>query len=179
MKNMKPEDTHLNHEELLLAVVDRADLPPVRRQHLEQCARCHQALADAEAGLARMGRRARELAPAPGRPFRLPASVGRERGRRWIPLWLTAAAAVCALFIAVWGPSWWARQTLPEGPTVAAVDDEQFFQVVDQLVANALPASYQGLASPGAPAVPVDLDAADDFFDWVVPAIDDDEDLLT
>jgi hypothetical protein len=169
---------HLSQAELLQAVVDTRELPRERRLHLEQCPTCTPALAALQSNLGRLGRRARDLTPAPGRPFRLPDRVRAPWMRRWVPMWLVGAMAAILLAVSVWAPSWWAWDEAPQVASSTTAADNQLLDDVDALVANALPADYQDLAFLAFPVQAFDMDVDDDMLDWVVPSIDD-EDLLT
>lgn len=168
----RPEE-HLNSDELLQSLAQTAD-PQARRQaHLNACPHCQETLASLEKCFERVGQTARDLSPAPARPFRLPQK--QRFSSRWFakPLIATGLVAVCLLGLAVWLPNpYW-----PENPPVkvTAADyeaDRQLMEEVNALVENALPPAYQQLVA----ASDVNLD--EDLINWLVPSIEEDDDSL-
>jgi hypothetical protein len=170
---------HLNHAELLLAVVDTADLAAEKSAHIGSCPVCRSAREHLQERFQRLGRTARELAPAPTRPFRLPQPAPTTRWR-FKPGWATGLAAALLLVMAVGRTMWLAYAPTPV-PTAATLEaDRHLSEAVDALVADALPLTFQYLASlDDREASEVDLQTDEAWIDWVVPPIEAKDDSLT
>jgi hypothetical protein len=166
---------HLNEAELLLAVVDAADLAAEQNAHLGACPVCRDAREHLQARFLSLGRTAREQAPAPTRPFRLPPQHAPAARWRFKPLWVAGLAAAMVLAIML-GRSMVPSFSPAPVPTAAMLEaDRRLSEAVDALVADALPVSFQQLASLDADETEVDpqLDEADEeWIDWVVPPIE-------
>jgi len=160
---------HLNDNELFEAVVDTADLDSARQAHLNACPECTQKLDMLQGRLTRLGQTAKHMAPAPQRPFRLPAK--HQTAWQWAfkPLIATGFAAAVLLAIIVTKPHWGHK-----GPTYDIAADRTLMEEIDALVDNALPVQYQQLALLSAPTTgDMDTQMDDDFLDWIVPPLDD------
>lgn len=169
---------HLDHAELLLAVVDAADLAAEKSAHLVSCPVCRSAREHLEARFLRLGRMARELAPAPTRPFRLPQPAPTTRWR-YKPLWAMGLAASLLLVMAV-GRTMWPAYSPPPTPTAAMLEaDRRLSAAVDALVEDALPLSFQHLASLDEEETEIDLQIEEEWIDWVVPSIETEDNSLT
>lgn len=170
LNNQYPQE-HLSQDELLRALVDVADLETERRSHLERCADCQKVLERLEGRFAHLERRARQMSPAPLKPFRLPQKAS---SRSWLyikPVWATGLVAALVLVFAIW----WPLQFDSSAPvaTVAQqkpVSDDSLLDQVDALVDDALPPVLQQLASA------LDTDDTDSVIDWVVPPVEGMED---
>ena len=179
--NARNAKLHLSSDELAKAVVDRDALPADRQAHLTECPSCTQQLSHFQRRLTNMGRMARQTAPAPTRPFRLPQKAGTEFfGWRKSILSMGIAAALL-LAVVVWRPVW---LSTPQTPSVASFDaakDRQLMEDIDAIIDNALPAAYQQVASFDTPDLTDDADTGNDPFDWIVPSLQEDEedDFLT
>lgn len=176
---MNPHDPiqHLSHDELLIAAVDHADLDNERQAHLKTCAECRQALTHAKHRLTRLGRMATEMAPKPSRPFRLPEKSAPSVRWMFKPSWAMAFTVIMLLAITIWHPQW---LTAPQKEEVAVIDlsdDRRLMEAVDALVSNALPVDYQQLAALSEPLTldDADVDDDDDFLDWIVPPIEEED----
>lgn len=91
---------HLDAAALARAVVDGQSV--LDNPHLSSCAGCQGELADLQADLARLGRRARETAPRTTSSFVWPQAAQPAQGPAWKWLWPPAAGAVAvALLLAV------------------------------------------------------------------------------
>ncbi|MBI5063499.1 MAG: hypothetical protein HZB87_08575 [Desulfatitalea sp.] len=172
---------HLTHDELLKAVVDAADLAAEKSMHLEVCPVCRDAREHLQVRFLRLGRTARELAPAPTRPFRLTDNQAPAAARRLKPLWAMGFVAAMLLAI-VAGRSMWPSYSAPI-PTAAMLEaDRRLGEAVDALVEDALPVTFQHLASLDAEETEVDpqIDEDDEeLIDWVVPPVEAEDDSLT
>ena len=167
---------HLSHDELLLAVVDAADLAAEKGAHLGACPVCRGAREHLQERLLRLGRTARELAPAPMRPFRLPPNQTPAAARRFKPLWAVGFAAAMLLAI-IAGRTMWRYHSEPVAIAATPEADLQLGEAVDALVQDALPVTFQYLASLDEEATEVapQIDEDDDaLIDWVVPPIEAD-----
>ncbi len=169
MLKQRPND-HLSTGQLLQALVDPSDLEAERQAHLKQCPPCRKELERLKQGLGRLGQTARQMAPDPARPFRLPSKPAPAAWWRFNPMWATVAAGVLLVAFTVW----WPRALAPPGqvPTVAVRNPDvavSLFDQVDDLVDDALPPTLQALAAAS------DLDDADDELDWLVPPVGDDQ----
>ncbi len=175
---------HLSEAELLLAVVDAADLAAEPNAHLGACPVCRDAREHLQARFLRLGRTARELAPAPTRPFRLPSQDAAAARWRFKPLWAMSLAAAMVLAV-IAGRGMWPSSSAPV-PTAAMLEaDRRLSEAVDALVADALPVSFQHLASLDEQETEVDPQIDEDdqddqeLIDWVVPPVEAEDDSLT
>jgi anti-sigma factor RsiW len=167
-------EPHLNPDDLLQALAQTADPQARRQKHLDACPDCRAALERLEKGYARFAQKARDLAPLPAKPFRLPEQPSPARWRLK-PLIATGLVAVLLLLLglAVWPPHFFSPGQ--HRSQVAAVDleaDRQLMEDVNALVDNALPPAYQQLVAAS------DFKMDEDLINWIVPSIEDDEDSL-
>ncbi len=166
MLNQRP-NAHLDKDELLQALVDVGDLAAERRSHLQQCTDCQKDLKRLQQGFERLEQTARQNAPSPPRPFRLPQKAAQKVRWQFMPIWATATVAAM-VFAAV---LWWPRLFEPPArvPDVARQNsdagDALLYQV-DDLVDNALPPVLQQLAATS------DSEDPESAIEWVVPPID-------
>jgi len=164
---------HLDHDELLQAMVDKGSLTAVNRDHLAGCPACSENLERLGRRFAEIGRTARKLTPSPAKPFRLPAGQTQSMTRFFRPVWVMGFSAAMMLAIVVWRPDWIGYGPTAPKPTATAAADRQLMKEVDALVDDALPAAYQQLAYLDDPFLTDDTDADNDLLDWVVPPLDD------
>ncbi len=172
---------HLIHDELLVAVVDAADLAAEKRAHLAACPVCTNARARLEERFVRLGRMAHKMAPAPARPFRLPTETSAASGFRFKPLWVMGLAAAMLLAMLMGrslGPDFW-RGPVPVPTAAMLEEDRRLTEAVDALVEDALPPAFQHLASLDEEDIQVSPDIDDDLLDWVVPPIEENNDAST
>jgi hypothetical protein len=162
---------HLSYDEMLKALVDVADLTPEQRNHLGQCPQCRQEQARLAERFGRLGRMARELAPSPRGPLRLPAQ-GRTAGLwRFTPFKAAVLTAAMVLVFAVWWPQHLSRPPVPN-PQLSQqrlAADEQLMEQIDALVDDALPADLQHIVAES----DSDEDTDDNSLNWIVPLPDD------
>lgn len=173
--NRNTQIRHLSHDELLVAAVDRTDLPDGRKAHLEDCPGCQRELSRVIGRLTRLGRMAADMTPQPSKRFRLPEKS--EPSLRWLikPSWAMAVAATLLLGITIWHPQWLSG---PDQQEVAVIDlsaDRRLMVAVDDLVDNALPEDYQQLAALSDPLPLSDEYIEDDLLDWIVPPLDEED----
>lgn len=168
---MKPIRTpHLSEDEIVVAVVDPADLAPSRQRHLHQCQQCEAARRHLETGFARFGERVDQFTPSPLGPASLPDRPKRGRRIDWNWAWkgitAAAAAAMVILVVNMWpqqpstGPLHLSR-VAEKGP----VETERLAGQVNALVENALPESYVVITGGNGSL----LDDA--FMDFIVPPV--------
>ena len=72
MKHNNP-DTHLTYDELLVAMTDASDLGTQQQAHLATCRHCRRQSEDTAFRYSRLGKMAKQMAPAPSRSFRIPS----------------------------------------------------------------------------------------------------------
>jgi hypothetical protein len=173
MIEQRPEQ-HLTYDDLLKAVAQTDDVSPESREHLKDCAQCTQAIRRIEQRYTRIGRLAKQLAPEPVVRFRLPAQQTTASRWRLKPVAALGLAAALLMAFSLWMPRYFGRPGAPPQMTAQSLEkDRQLMQDVDALVNNALPASFQEMASFNDPV------SDDDMINWVVPSIDDEDNSLT
>lgn len=167
---------HLNQDELIRAVVDSGDLPNQRQDHLTVCHGCDQKLKRLTQQLDGLSQTARRMAPAPQRPFRLPATQQPSKHRLLLPAWAVGMATAAILVAVVVLKSQWPWSHTLQGPAFNASADRQLMVEVNALVDDALPETFQQLATLSTPIITDTSDTEDDFLDWIAPGIGDDDD---
>lgn len=163
----QPEDHHLTDEELIVAMVDAADLSTGRRSHLDACRHCRQALTAAQAPLDRIGALAARHTPAPSHPVRIDARSSHPEKRIRRRAGVAMAIVAMGLLVVVWtttvdhDPSRFAGGSKSGGDT----DDVVFMAEVGQLIDDPLPDRYRRL-------IGIDTtDGGEDFMDLIVPTL--------
>lgn len=164
---------HLDHDELLKALVDKGSLTAKNRDHLAACPTCGEDLKRIGQRFNQIGRTAKNLAPAPAKPFRLPAGQTQSMMRYFKPVWVMGFSAAMLLAIVVWRPDWIGKGPTAPTPTATAAADRQLMKEVNALVNDALPEAYQQLAYLDDPFSADDTEADEGLLDWVVPPLDD------
>ncbi|WP_372677791.1 hypothetical protein [Desulfosarcina sp.] len=165
MKQLR--DHHLTDEELIVAMVDAADLSTIRRSHLDACRRCRQAITAVQAPLDWIGTLAERYTPTPSHPVRIDTHSSRpaKRIRRRAAVAMTMAAM--GLMVAIW------TTTIGHDPSRFAggsesgqdTDDMVFMAEVGQLIDDPLPDRYRRL-------IGIDTtDRGEDFMDLIVPTL--------
>ena len=161
----QPEDHHLTDEELIVAMVDAADLSTGRRSHLDACRHCRQVLTAAQVPLDRIGALAARHTPAPSHPVRIDARSSHPEKRIRRRAGVAMAMAAMGLLVVVWTtrvdhePSRFAGGSESGGDT----DDMVFMAEVGQLIDDPLPDRYRRL-------IGIELtDREDDFMEFIVP----------
>jgi hypothetical protein len=162
-------DSHLTDEQLIVALVDVDDLAEQRRNHLDRCRRCQDALADARRPFSRVGALAKRLTPEPIRPVRIATPVSRPWGL--VSRRAALAGALCALTAVIFfwaGPLNQEAIHLVGDPNSRIADpDAVFMTEVAHLVDDPLPDRYRSLIGT-APT-----DSYDDFMEFIVPGVSD------
>ncbi len=162
------ESDHLTVEQLRAAMAAEELLASPVREHLTRCGHCRENLQRAEAQMARLALRVRQATPAPRRPFHLPPA---PRQRQWLPRFeWRPVYGLTALAVALFLVSALTLQRL--GPLDRSGSNGGRFQTlmteIDQLVENALPDDYLHIAGED------DIESDEDFFDFVIPSLEED-----
>jgi predicted anti-sigma-YlaC factor YlaD len=156
------ENNHLSEKEILVAVVDAADLDRPRRQHLAACGHCRSQIEAVTGDLAQMSRIAESTSPAVKRPFRAPPQERARRHRLPFGRRLAAGLAVAVACIIV-GGIYWQNQLQQRQFVQEMAEAEQLMRQVDLLVENPLPQTIMSISAEG-------LGAHDeDFFRFLIP----------
>lgn len=170
---MNQEDTHLNKDQLLRAVVDETDLPASARDHLSTCPLCRTEKESFEQHLARLGQMVERLAPSPTKTVKIPVreSTQRHRSRYWNwRVHLAAGVAVAALIIVVYGSIMvkTTRETRLASLTEEMWNDDRLMTEIGVLSENALPLFCLDISGESDPGF------NEEFVEFVVPSIDGD-----
>jgi hypothetical protein len=169
--NTAPAPRHLSRDDLLIALVDRSDLSNRQARHLKECPACQQELDRIAQRYDQLGKMATQLAPAPRRSIRLSqrrTTVSRYKLRPLVAAGITAA--VILLMTTLW-PRNPAETPIPASQQTM-LSDRELMQQIDALVNSALPPTVQRMAAVTTPQYDEDL------INWIVPSIQDDEDML-
>ena len=155
---------HLSEEEIIIAVVDTADLDRSQQQHLAQCSQCRSQIKAMNDDLTNMGRIAESISPPVTKPFRAPSARKDRMG--WLPLGrkLTAGLAVAIACVVV-GGLFWQNQLSNRRQQFARemLEAEQLMHQVNLLVENPLPETIMTIGAEG-------MDEHDeDFFRFLIP----------
>ena len=174
---MKPNpETHLSYDEQLIALVDPKDLDSGQQAHLKSCVQCQAEARRVSERFESMGRMARQMAPEPSRPFRLPANerqVGFGFGWRFKPAYAAGILGVLVMVFTLWGPGRFGPDAPGPGQLAQQADEDVLLMAeIDDLVDNALPEAYRELAMVDTPDMP---HLTEDLIDWLVPTIEEDE----
>jgi hypothetical protein len=158
------KNNHLSEEEIIIAVVDAADLDRPRRQHLAACGPCRSQIEAVTEDLTRMSRIAESTSPAVKRPFRAPIKAQEQDRRRPFGRRLTAGLAVAVACIAIGGIYWQYQSTQRQQQTAREMlEAEQLMRQVNLLVENPLPQTIMSISAEG-------LGAHDEeFFRFLIP----------
>lgn len=153
---------HLNEKEIVIAVVDAADLDRPRQRHLAACGQCRSQIEAVTADLAQMSRIAESTSPAVTRPFRAPPQEQASHHRLPFGRRLAAGLAVAVACIIV-GGIYWQNQLQQRHFEKEMAEAEQLMRQVDLLVENPLPQTIMSISAEG-------LGAHDeDFFRFLIP----------
>lgn len=168
-KNNKT-DHHLNEDQILMALVDEAELAPELQSHLAACSRCGTEKTKIEQRLSNLSHMAKQMAPTPTRRIHLPEIKRRShfwQGLSLRPALGVAVAAILVLMV-VWLPGRFDR-----GPELSQdmlaqemKEDNQFMAEIGTLVENALPQGYQDILTVA------ETEFEEDFMYYIVPPIE-------
>ena len=139
---------HLNEEEIIMAVVDTADLDLSQQQHISQCSRCRSQIQAMNDDLADMGRIAESTSPKVTRPFRAPSGQPERTGRFRFGRKLAAGLAVTIACVIVAG-LFWQNQLSHRRQQFARemLEAEQLMRQVNVLVENPLPETIMSIGA--------------------------------
>lgn len=177
--NTQTAEQHLTSDEVMKAVVDPSDLDGGQQTHLGACPLCRREVSLYENRLKRIGTIAEMAAPAPSRPFRLSEAKRPWLLREWKPALAMGVAALMLLVIVVWRPTGLLRPDHEREASYNAAADEAFMERIDAIVEDALPESYQRLASIDKTVSTFEMPVDEDLINWVVPSIEEDDDSLS
>ena len=168
---------HLNYDQLLRALVDTADLEDKARKHLESCPGCRRQVSQLTQRYGRIGQMAKQLAPAPTRPFRIPAQQPTLRRWQLKPAMAMGMVGALILVFTLWWPQ---SMDTPPGPDMMATleegVDDPVMDEIEALIADALPVAYQEIASATAAS---ESHTVEDLIEWIVPDINEEYDFDT
>ena len=168
-------DLHLTADELLRAMIDPSDLDTARQAHFAACPHCRRQTEDLVQRYSRLGQMATQMAPKPHKAFRVPAD--KAPFSRWYlkPGLALGLVAALAFVFTWWGPRFTRVDPTPTPKVAQNFEDyDLLMEEMDMLIENALPEKYQQLAALSANRSVEDLD---EFIDWVVPLVDEADDL--
>ena len=160
----KQRDTHLQDEQLVLAIVDEKELADEVKDHLQECKVCQEKVAHFAGGLELLGQRAELSVPPLARNMRLPQEAKPAARFRlgWVSFAGGAALAGLLLFFYFIGMN--ART-----PDLAMVqdqdnlfEDENFMQEISDIVDSPFPEDIYEITGDA-------VDSEDDFLQFVVP----------
>jgi hypothetical protein len=163
---------HLNKDQRLWALVDKARLTDASQAHLKECPLCRSKKQRLKNELSALGAFAAQSVPKPQKQVRLPPTISPSRKRHgWY--WQTAmGTAVAALLVigVIWWPGMGLRvsDTSPPMATWSQTDDETFMAQIRDLTENELPQVYLDISEG------LDAGADEEFIDFIVPSLDPD-----
>ena len=160
---------HLNENQIILAMVDEAELSLSLQEHLYSCPECRASKERLEQELERLGQMAEFFAPGPKKQVYLPAKKPRSaigffgNWRAWVGV---AATAACVI-IAVW---WYGLTGISlEGgvgmPAQERWEADPLMTEINILVENALPKVYIDISGE------YDSVLEEEFMQFLVPPI--------
>lgn len=173
---MKTEkEIHLSDEQLLMAMIDGADVSPALQAHLNECAQCCQAKSQIEREFEQLGQTAERFVPVPRRRIVLPledSRVGAVRFRQWRTSVAVAATALILIFF-VWGSNQMLMQEDNTGNSALENQEaEILIMEVNVLLGEAIPQVYMEIC------VECELHFNDEFIEFIAPVAADDPLLL-
>jgi hypothetical protein len=143
---MNPENfPHLNENQIIQSLVEKADLPPALREHLSSCSQCKIARENLEGNLTRLGEMAMNSAP----PLQKKIILSCEQQRKtyqWLWEWrgisaLTAAAGVVLMLAGLVSLNNTQQRTLAK-LNEEMLKDERFMTEISKLERSDLPQSW-------------------------------------
>jgi hypothetical protein len=168
------KDSHVDEGQILISLVDDADLTAEARAHLAVCPECQGARQRHADQLQRLAELAQRGVPAPLRRVTLPRELGpapgKARHQSWSLQWKPALAlAAVAMVVMVLVTLWW--QPAQERQLVRLEqewqDDRILIAEVRRLETDALPSLYGSIAGED------DFDSDEDTWDLMVPGADE------
>lgn len=162
--------SHLEDDQLLLAVVDEADLPQPLREHLSTCLQCREIKEQIGNDLIRLGQMAKRLSPSPRKGVSFPVEKPLSSSW-WSWEWkvvLGVAAAAVFVMLVMNGPAFF--KTIPERSDIMRAQEmleaEEFLQQISMLLENSLPQVYLDITGES------DIEFDEEFMDFIVPTVE-------
>lgn len=155
---------HLNEEEIIMAVVDTADLNRPQQKHLADCSRCRSQIEALSGDLSKMAQIAEATSPAITKPFRVPAADSGQTG--WLPFGRRlatglAVAVACIIIGGLYLQNHLDNRSLRFAKEMH--EAEQLMRQVDRLVENPLPDTIMTISAEGV------VENDEDFFKFLIP----------
>jgi len=140
------ENGHIDKDQLIVAVIDKKDLPLSLHSHLATCPQCRADKIRFERKLTQLGRLAKHYAPLPEQKISMPESKPRSSLLR-LKGWQIAAGTALAVAVVIFTVLWSRPPGIkPEIAIKVAVNEmleaESFMDDISTLTENALPAVY-------------------------------------
>jgi len=162
---------HLQEDLVLWAVVDRMELSPEARQHLQSCHACSEKVTKLEEDLAEFGRKAGQAVPPFARPVKMstaePAKSFQVGG--WFSFLGAAAMAGLVIFFYLMNMNYTAPVEVSSLQNQEQfLEDEALMREVSEIVEYPLPEDIYLIT--GENGVSYD----EEFFDFIVPGTEDD-----
>jgi len=166
---VKNQDTHLNEDQIIRAVVDEDDLTASERNHLLQCFTCQREKRAFEQVLNRLGEMSEELLPSPRRRFAPDAQENRSLWR-WRPA-LAVGFVIVLLMIGIWWTSFFTRvqENGSMHITQKMESDQQFMAESTFIEDYALPNRYIDIIDNSNNGDYDDYYYDDEFLEFVLP----------
>ena len=157
------ENYHLNEEEIIIAVVDAADLDRSQRRHLAECGQCRSQIEAMNGDLNEMARIAEAASPAVQRPFR--AKSTEKEGTGWLPFGRRLAVGLAVALACVVVGGVWQHQLSNRRQQFARemLEAEQLMHQVNLLVENPLPKTIMTIGAEGTD------EHDEEFFRFLIP----------
>lgn len=155
---------HLNEEEIIMAVVDSADLNRPQQQHLADCNHCRSQIEALSGDLSKMAQLAEATSPVVTKPFRAPAEDRGHTGWRPFGRKLATGLAVTVACIIIGGLY---LQNHLDNRSLRFAQEmheaEQLMRQIDRLVENPLPETIMTISAEGV------VENDEDFFKFLIP----------
>jgi len=142
------KENHLSENQLILAIVDKAELPDSLREHLSLCPRCCTGIKKIRKDLDNLGQAARQLAPASHKKISLPVEKP-SKIYRWLHDWRISFGATATVVVAlvIWFSVLSVPGTISDEDTLDIMahttwDDVAFITEINLLTQNAMPQVY-------------------------------------
>lgn len=164
---MNKNGCHLNDEQIVKAIVDRAQLLPSEKEHLSVCPECISALERFENDLKLLGQTAERFVPLSKKQWILHEKIHNS----FIFGWRASFAAAIIIFFLVITINSDSVKLIFNKADIAdsgLYSEETLMTEVNYLVENPLPASGLFIADDD------NADYDEDFIDFVVPSAEDD-----
>lgn len=166
---------HLNEDQVILAVLDEADLPESLKEHLLTCPECRDKKSAMENDLKQLGQMAKRLSPAPQEQIILPNRSRRVNSRPYGKWQMALGTAAAFILIGMIGIHTFNRNLQRNGALISSeiMSEEELMTEISQLSENALPREYMNMLGES------DEESEDTFMDRLLPDMDDETLSLT